>query len=895
MPFLKKLPGRSKSGHNKGETATPSRNLNPFEEADQPCQLFPEEALGLERSQRHCSFDSEAEDNEANHGERQGGSSKGSQPLRGTLVKLYSSSPLKTLGKLGKELRNTARNKWGGSVSAPSSRSATLPNDKAPRRNSRRSSEEIMTLLRSSLASLRKESIFRESLYGGDSNVEADDEGRRRPSFLRIVSLGKLRRDSMVDRVSQEAEEEKEEELPEVKPREPLSVLEILRLVNQRSLLLADTHIQELERECELDHPPPNMVPSTSRRASALSAGISMETASISSSWDAGRRKAKDVELLYEALQQEMWDVVRESLRQPCAGPQLGLVVLVIQQEEQADFAWSQREKDKTSPTGTDDSGHDGLSFYVGECAMPSSRPRGLMKRWEEAVGEAADWSLPQPGGISAGLLASFLERLSGRVLEDLDAACRNVVAIYPEEFKAFQVYVQSYHRAVAKRLKTMTSGPLQITDTYALLDWTYNIYSRAVLGPVGNMAAFDATQLEPLLPPKCIDRLEQDCVNTVKEKVSTELSQVLEDEERRWAQSMHIEEYQSNLARSVIQRLKVDIDRSTAISEQLGARVARCTLNGLADFLQSFKRKVELFHETQADYGDRADGYISKTIALVNCIPPFRNFVERCRQCDSLGSAESLHHAHSSLETIVNQSTRILTDRLFENIRPFFDKLVKRKWLNNTDAYENIEMTIKQHFKKFRRMDCPPYQVLVNEVHRRVLIEYVRAIMRGRIICTSLKMRKRVAYRLQDEAKQIKALFKDLESDCTWYDTVILHLADIILLENIPSIQMEVGMLVKEFPDIRRRHVSTVLNIRGMMQQSQRQVILSIVCDLESSEGPEDIPRDHTLFSEIPVTSEVSCLGLVVIRTALTVSSWVTTMLPRRYRRRYRYRYGRS
>lgn len=41
--------------------------------------------------------------------------------------------------------------------------------------------------------------------------------------------------------------------------------------------------------------------------------------------------------------------------------------------------------------------------------------------------------------------------------------------------------------------------------------------------------------------------------------------------------------------------------------------------------FLFSFKRKVELFHETQADFGDKGDGYISKTIALVNCIPPFR------------------------------------------------------------------------------------------------------------------------------------------------------------------------------------------------------------------------------------------------------------------------------
>lgn len=52
-----------------------------------------------------------------------------------------------------------------------------------------------------------------------------------------------------------------------------------------------------------------------------------------------------------------------------------------------------------------------------------------------------------------------------------------------------------------------------------------------------------------------------------------------------------------------------------------------------------------------------------------------------------------------------------------------------------------------------------------MGEVHRRVLVEYVRAIMRGRVICTSSKMRKRMAFRLQDEAKQLKGLFKDLVS----------------------------------------------------------------------------------------------------------------------------------
>lgn len=100
------------------------------------------------------------------------------------------------------------------------------------------------------------------------------------------------------------------------------------------------------------------------------------------------------------------------------------------------------------------------------------------------------------------------------------------------------------------------------------------------------------------------------------QEKVTIELIQILEEEERRWAQTLHIEDYQSHLARSVIQvyhhtlaiiykfsqymqslpsvsaviyaiqRLKVDLDRSTAVNQFLGARVARCSLTGLANFL---------------------------------------------------------------------------------------------------------------------------------------------------------------------------------------------------------------------------------------------------------------------------------------------------------------------
>lgn len=247
-------------------------------------------------------------------------------------------------------------------------------------------------------------------------------------------------------------------------------------MVNHRDLLLADTHILELERECELlsllpattaSSPTSTLSGSTPPIGHLLSSSSFDEALSSNATLDSSKRKAKDVELLYEALQREMWDVVRESLRQPSAGPNLGLVVLVIQQEEHADAAWTMREETRT----------ERVSPHI----QNSQRPRRLKMKWRQAVAEAADWSLPHQVDTQAGQLASYLERLRSRMVDDLDAARRNAVSIYPEEFAAFQVYVESYHQAVAKRLQTITSRPLQITDVYSLLDWFYNIYNRLV------------------------------------------------------------------------------------------------------------------------------------------------------------------------------------------------------------------------------------------------------------------------------------------------------------------------------------------------------------------------------------------------------------------------------
>lgn len=134
------------------------------------------------------------------------------------------------------------------------------------------------------------------------------------------------------------------------------------------------------------------------------------------------------------------------------------------------------------------------------------------------------------------------------------------------------------------------------------------------------------------------------------------------------------------------------------------------------------------------------------------------QNFCRESRCRPSCWFGLQPHHSRGDIKSL----SRVAASRP----QPFFERLAKRKWLNNPEPLEHIEALTRETFKRYRRLDGPPYQLLVSELHRRVLVEYLRAVMRGRIICTSLKMRRRMAGRLRDEGRQIRDLFKDLVSN---------------------------------------------------------------------------------------------------------------------------------
>lgn len=217
----------------------------------------------------------------------------------------------------------------------------------------------------------------------------------------------------------------------------PRSVLEILNLIHQRELRLADGHIMELEAECA-------------------------QGGSGASGKD-GSRKAKDVALLYEALQEALWAVLAEALAAKSAYPPLEQLVQVIEQEEEADRSWRQAQGGSAGSPG----------------------PRQMRQRWAEAVDRLAGQKLCQCVEGRAGTIATRMDRLAKCTVEDLSSVKRHLLQVYPEEYQAFGVYLGSYHRGLARCLAEGVRKQLSLSELYFVLDWNSNIYQRwAVRAP---------------------------------------------------------------------------------------------------------------------------------------------------------------------------------------------------------------------------------------------------------------------------------------------------------------------------------------------------------------------------------------------------------------------------
>nr|XP_044995326.1 exocyst complex component 3 [Jaculus jaculus] len=141
-------------------------------------------------------------------------------------------------------------------------------------------------------------------------------------------------------------------------------------------------------------------------------------------------------------------------------------------------------------------------------------------------------------------------------------------------------------------------------------------------------------------------------------------------------------------------------------------------------------------------------------------------------------------------------------------------------------------------------------------EAHRRVAVEYLRAVMQKRICFRSAEERKEGAEKMVREAEQLRFLFRKLASgvgeDTEGHCDTIIAVAEVIKLTDPSLLYLEVSTLVSRYPDIRDDHIGALLAVRGDASRDMKQTIMETLEQGPTQASPNYVP----IFKEIAVPS---------------------------------------
>nr|XP_015195394.1 PREDICTED: exocyst complex component 3-like protein 4 [Lepisosteus oculatus]XP_015195395.1 PREDICTED: exocyst complex component 3-like protein 4 [Lepisosteus oculatus] len=207
--------------------------------------------------------------------------------------------------------------------------------------------------------------------------------------------------------------------------------------------------------------------------------------------------------------------------------------------------------------------------------------------------------------------------------------------------------------------------------------------------------------------------------------------------------------------------------------------------------------------------------------------------------------------------DTTIESFGQSLLEHLKGETELHFRKLMTKKWLSSSDDFQKIVERIEDLSQHCRRMKKPYLQSFVNDVHYHMTKAYVAQVLKNEYSCKNRRHEK-AAEKMRGEWEELQKEFDNLGTTCDWLRPLGQHLCDIIGMKNKSDIKDRLELLVTDYPDVSRKHVSAILFFRGLTGGQERQAILQRLEELKHTTGSRGT-RNRQFFSQINVPS-VKC-----------------------------------
>ncbi|XP_063160316.1 exocyst complex component 3 [Candoia aspera] len=557
-----------------------------------------------------------------------------------------------------------------------------------------------------------------------------------------------------------------------------------------------------------------------------------------------------DMQKLSEELAKQLWMVIQRSLVTVRRDPTLLVsVVRIIEREEKID----RRMLDRKKQTGF----------------IPPGRP----KTWKEKMFNVLDRTVTtRIEGTQADTresdkmwLVRHLEIIRKYVLDDLLVAKNLMDQCFPPRYEIFKRLLCMYHQALSIRMQDLASEDLEANEIVSLLTWVLNTYkSEEMMGNLELAPELDVNSLQPLLSQDVVDDLLSTYMSTLTSNIIGWLRKALETDKKDWLKENEPEAdqdgyYQTTLPAIVFQMFEQNLQVATQISEDLKIKVLNLCLQQMSSFLNRYKEEAHLYKEEHLRNRQYHPCYVQYMVAIINNCQTFKESIISLKKKYFTSVMEEIQTSSPTcidavLDDIAKEGCSSLLDEVFIDLEPHLNELMTKKWLGASNAVDTICVTVEDYFNDFARIKKPFKKKMTIECHRRIVMEYIKAIMLKRITFKNAEERKEGAERMNREAKQFRFLFKKLAEgsgeDTEGLCDVIEAIAEVFKLTDPSLLYLEISTLVSKHPDIRDDHITALLTMRGDASREMKQTIIETLDKGPSQPNPNYVP----IFKEITV-----------------------------------------
>ncbi|XP_041132708.1 tumor necrosis factor alpha-induced protein 2-like isoform X2 [Polyodon spathula] len=518
-------------------------------------------------------------------------------------------------------------------------------------------------------------------------------------------------------------------------------------------------------------------------------------------------KEEEELKVAYETFSQELWTTIAAGVT--LSGEelkQLASAVCSIEQEE---------ERDKKC-----------LEEKERNWRIPQWRPRECRKKLDTVLQEAVEQRMEEiPKVKEAEKLSSIKQdifKMGKRLKEDLVSVVMNVKGCYPEGYDICNVYAKLYHTTFSSRLKEIVEFGLRQEDCSYVLGWVHNYYQKDLEKEI------DGKSLGSLLPEDVIKQLESQYLSNRECEIKQWLSNAVGNEVTKWMEGEIPEQvdgfYHSEIAIDVIQCIEGAVKEAKEVLDKEFGNMMRLFMCALLECLERYKKTLEDFIKAKEKYKNCAAVIKAN---MFNC-KQFRDYFEKINESFE---AEDKEKCLSILSGLEDTGYRYLADLMHLPLKPSYKVLVTQEWLTcSNPVMDTILDLAEKHIQEFSKLKPCCFQELLKRLHFEVIAEYTKRIMKKKIKLKYEEQQKAMAEKICDDSRKIQELFTRYESKEEWLHHVLPKVAEVIKLQDPSMIVLETATLVRDYPDISKKHLSALLYIKANLPSKDAKSVKKVL-----------------------------------------------------------------